>query len=452
MKNIAAALVPLLTLLFAGACPASALQTSAPGGPTANPAAVVRAGHARFTVLTPRLIRMEWSADDAFEDHASLVFLNRRLPVPAFRVTTAGDTASSRGWLTIRTDSLTLRYRPAAGRFDAKNLEVRRRLDGRDVVWKPGMPDTANLKGTARTLDGAKGPIPLDDGLVSRAGWTVVDDSKRPLFDDGDPPWVLARPDTTRIDWYFFGYGHDYAGALRDFTRVAGRIPMPPRFAFGAWWSRYWAYTDTELLDLVRQFDLYRVPLDVLVVDMDWHNTFELRWDDDRKDQAGQHLGWTGYTWNRAYFPEPDSFLAEIHRDGLHTTLNLHPAGGIQPYETQYAAMARANGIDPASKKYVPFELTNRRFVKSYFDLVIHPLERQGVDFWWLDWQQWHQTDVPGLNPTWWLNYLFFTDMAREGRHRPLIFHRWGGLGNHRYQIGFSGDAYSTWQALAFEP
>ncbi len=41
-------------------------------------------GHARFTVLTPQLIRMEWSADGKFEDHASLVFINRRLPVPKF--------------------------------------------------------------------------------------------------------------------------------------------------------------------------------------------------------------------------------------------------------------------------------------------------------------------------------------------------------------------------------
>ena len=47
-------------------------------------------------------------------------------------------------------------------------------------------------------------------------------------------------------DWYFFGYGHDYQKALGDYVRVAGRIPLPPRFAFGAWWSRYWAYSDQE--------------------------------------------------------------------------------------------------------------------------------------------------------------------------------------------------------------
>ena len=60
-------------------------------------------------------------------------------------------------------------------------------------------------------------------------------------------------------------------------------------------------------------------------------------------------------------------------------------------------------------------------------------------------------TKLPGVTNTWWLNYLHFTDQQREGK-RPLLFHRWGGLGNHRYQIGFSGDTISVWDSLAFQP
>ncbi len=58
---------------------------------------------------------------------------------------------------------------------------------------------------------------------------------------------------------------------------------------------------------------------------------------------------------------------------------------------------------------------------------------------------------MAGVIPTWWLNYVHFTDQEREGK-RPLLFHRWGGLGNHRYQIGFSGDTISVWDSLAFQP
>jgi hypothetical protein len=425
--------------------PTTAPQVAA-ADPVADPAATIVDGHARFTLLTPRLARMEWSADGRFEDRASLVFIQRHLSVPHHTVRRAG------GWLTIQTDDLTLRYAHGSGRFGPKNLEVRLRVDGRDVVWHPGDRDSTNLMGTTRTLDGAKGPVPLEPGLLSRAGWTVVDDSQRPLFDKGAWPWVVARPSGERQDLYVFGYGHDYKGELADFIKVSGRMPMPPRFAFGAWWSRYWAYTDQEFMDLVRQFDTFDVPLDVLVVDMDWHKTFELRWQNAPKDQSGQPKGWTGYSWNPAYFPDPRAFLDWTARQGLRTPLNLHPAGGIEPWETHYPEMARDMDIDPATGRYVPFRPTNRHFVDSYFKDIIAPLEHQGVDFWWLDWQQWDTTAVAGLNPTWWINYVFFTHMKQEGNARPLIFHRWGGLGNHRYQIGFSGDAFSTWNALAFEP
>jgi alpha-glucosidase len=451
----------------ASAAPAAGQHVAPPGvyDAVAEPRAVVALGNARFTVLTPRLIRMEWSADGQFEDHASLVFLNRKLPVPKF--THEISSASDAQRLTIETEALKLIYAPAAssdGKFTADNLEIDFTLNGQPVVWHPGMPDTGNLQGTTRTLDGAKGDQtrePIGPGLVSRDGWTVVDDSTRPLFDSDDfsftkgessPwPWVIERPAGDRQDWYFFGYGHDYKSALGDFVRVAGRIPLPPRFAFGVWWSRYWAYSDQELSDLVQDFHENDVPLDVLVIDMDWHPTFGVKWWENKQDASGHSLGWSGYSWNNLLFPDPGDFLAKLHAEGLKVTLNVHPASGIQPWEVHYPEMAAAMGIDPATKQYVPFDITDKKFATNYMDLIHHPLERQGVDFWWLDWQQEAETKDAGVNPTWWLNYVHFTDQEREGK-RPLLFHRWGGLGNHRYEIGFSGDTISVWASLAFQP
>ncbi len=435
-------LMAALTCLATSLPAVSAAQSMAP---LADSKAMVVSGNVRFTVLTPRMIRMEWSATRQFEDRASLVFINRRQPVPRFTIETR------QGWVTITTDSLVLRYRRSSGMFTEKNLSVEFRLDGKPATWRPGMPDTGNLRGTTRTLDGVNGPSNIEPGLVSRDGWVVVDDTSRLLYDDSDWPWVTPRPAGGRQDWYFMGYGHDYRGALSEFTSVAGKIPLPPRFAFGVWWSRYWAYTDSEFKDLVGQFDNNSVPLDVLVVDMDWHQTFGGAWGNE-KDQSGHTKGWTGFTWDRNYFPDPEEFLRWVGERGLRTPLNLHPAAGIQPWESQYPAMARAMGIDPATSRYVPFDVVDKKFAVNFFDLVIHPLEAQGVDFWWLDWQQSDKTKLEGINPTWWLNYAFFTDMERQGKHRPLIFHRWGGLGNHRYQVGFSGDTYSTWPSLAFQP
>ena len=427
--------------------------------PVAAPGAVVHFAHARFTVLTPQLIRMEWSPQDQFEDQPSLVFLNRNLPVPAFRKSIKA------GVFTLSTSSLTLRYAPGkgdSGEFTPGNLAVTLVFNGHAAVWHPGDTNAGNLQGTTRTLDGVRGnKTVLEPGLVSRDGWAFVDDSDRPLFDSDDFsfaageqsvwPWAKERPAGQRQDWYFFGYGHDYRRALGDYVRVAGRIPLPPRFAFGAWWTRYWLYRDQELEQLVHGFRDNDVPLDVLVIDMDWHPTYRKGEGQTIFDQAGKAKGWTGYTWNKLLFPDPGALLTDLHRQGLKTTLNLHPASGVQPWEDAYPAMAKAMGIDPATSKYVPFDIANKKFAVNYMNLLHHPLEKQGVDFWWLDWQDKDKTSLAGVNPTFWLNYVHFTDQEREGK-RPLLFHRWGGLGNHRYEIGFSGDTVSVWESLNYQP
>ena len=401
---------------------------------------------------------MEWAADGKFEDHASFTFLNRHMPVPVFhsKISFQGTHRT----LTLDTASVHLVYQIGADgeRFSAENLSIDLKNATEKTTWRPGMVDDGNLGGTTRTLDRVKGSdVPIEPGLLSRKGWTLIDDSQRPLFDSADFsmsageesawPWVIQRPAGDRLDWYFFGYGHTYRKALGDFVQVAGRIPLPPRYAFGTWWSRYWAYSDQELNELVQGYRSRNIPLDVFVIDMDWHLAFQ----GNEQDQSGHRKGWSGYTWNRNLFPQPEMFLKGLHDEGLKVTLNMHPASGVQPFEEAYPEMAKAMGQDPKEQKYVPFKITDRRYVDNYFKILHHPLEKQGVDFWWLDWQQEPDTAVPGVNPTFWLNYLHFTDQEREGK-RPLLFHRWGGLGNHRYQIGFSGDVFSGWDSLAFQP
>ncbi|MBL8879144.1 MAG: DUF5110 domain-containing protein [Phycisphaerales bacterium] len=401
--------------------------------PKADPAACIVVDHARFSILTPALIRIEWAPDGKFEDRASYAFINRQLPVPEIRKSTQD------GWLTIQTRDLKLRYKLQSEALTADSLSIELMVAGQTVTWRPGTPEGRNLRGTTRTLDGVSGACPLEPGLVSRDGWVLVDDSARPLFDSSDWPWAIARPaPTTNSDWYFFGYGHDYQQALRDFTLVAGKIPLPPRYALGAWWSRYWAYRDAELRELVNEFNDNHVPLDVLVIDMDWHLD-----------------GWTGYTWNPGYFPDPPGFLAWVKQQGLRATLNLHPAEGVGKHETAFTDFAKALGFDPATIERIAFAPTDRRYVEAYFKYLHHPLERMGIDFWWMDYQQSRETNIPGLDPLPWLNYLHWSDMERNPDRaplRPMLFSRWGGLGNHRYQIGFSGDTYCDWPSLAFQP
>lgn len=408
--------------------------------------------HVRITLISDGVVRLEYMPDGNFVNDASFICVNRTYPEVEYKA------VSRKGWIEIMTPKMIISYKKESGAFSEGNLQIKSSKTLHPAFeWRPGMVQQDNLKGTYRTLDGLDGEyqrmdwvkdtqsgqkINLEDGLLAKDGWTLIDDSQGLLFDGSqDWNWVKTRTDCNGQDWYFMAYGHDYKAALKDFTRFSGKIPLPPRYAFGYWWSRYWSYSDNELRRLVDKFDLYQIPLDVLVVDMDWHYT-----------EPGRG-GWTGWTWNRNLFPEPGKFLSYLRNNHLKITLNLHPADGVAPYEEKYKLIANDMGIDSLSGKKIDWVSSDKRFINSMFKHVLHPMQDAGVSFWWLDWQQnLYDTKIANLSNTWWLNYIFFSDMERRAQGRPLLYHRWGGLGNHRYQIGFSGDTFVSWNSLNFQP
>ncbi len=253
--------------------------------------------------------------------------------------------------------------------------------------------------------------------------------------------WVMPR-EHAETDLYFFGYGHHYIDSVQAFYQLTGPQPLLPRFALGNWWSRYYRYTQDEYLALMDRFKAEGIPFTTSVIDMDWHLV------DDVDPKYG--IGWTGYTWNDKLFPDHQAFLAELHNRGLATTLNVHPRDGVRAFEKPYNKVAQAVGVDAEHGEAVEFDLTNRRFVEAYFDMH-HELEAEGVDFWWVDWQQGGVTRQPGLDPLWILNHLHYLDSGRDG-HWPMTFSRYAGPGSHRYPVGFSGDSVITWDMLRFQP
>ena len=402
----------------------------------------------RLTVITDGVIRLEWQPEGRFTDLPSFVASERDYPQVDYKTRKRGKTVE------VTTSKMTLTYKTGTGKFTADNTVIKA-ADG-FFTWKPGMKQKENLKGTFRTLDGLEGDLQtqnwvsdmkqgehrqFEDGILAKDGWTLIDESENLLFDDSEWAWVQERPEGECQDWYFMAYGHDYKAALKDFTVFAGKMPLPPRFTFGYWWSRYWAYTDRELRTLVDKFHAYDIPLDVLVVDMDWHYT-----------DPGRG-GWTGWTWNKSLFPNPQKFMNYLKDEGLKVTINLHPADGFDHFEEKYPALAESLGRDAADTSRIEWVNSDKKFMTEVFDKVMHPMQEEGVDFWWLDWQQ-HMYDkkMEKLHNTWWINYCYFSDMERNGDKRPMLYHRWGGLGNHRYQIGFSGDATISWESLEFQP
>ncbi len=403
--------------------------------PKSDPAAMIQGERYRFTVLTSRLIRMEYSPDGIFEDRATQMAINRNFPAIPFRL------AETENRLTLQTEDLLLEYdkKPFSPQGLSVSLPHMVTVGKQRALWHYG-DALETLYGTARTLDEVDGATELEAGILSRKGFSVVDDSHSLTFTpDG---WVEPRS-SQESDLYFFGYGHAYADCLRDFYTLSGKAPLIPRYALGNWWSRYYPYSEETYKELMARFKKEQVPLSVAVMDMDWH------WVKEVDPKYGS--GWTGYSWNRDLFPDPAAFLKWLHAQKLKTTLNLHPAEGVRAFEDAYLPMAKQLNINTENEDAIAFDITDPAFAKAYFEQLHHPLEEQGVDFWWIDWQQGSNSGATGLDPLWLLNHLHYLDSKRRGS-RPLTFSRYAGLGSHRYPIGFSGDTHITWESLAFQP
>ena len=398
----------------------------------AEDAAIIQGEKYRFTVLTEEMIRLEYCEDGKFEDRATQCVIDRKFKVPEYQVIENEES------LEIITDKIHLVYNKQKFTDYGLSVQVRGNISVYHSIWHFG-EEATDLRGTARTLDEADGAIELEHGIISRFGYGILDDSRSLVItEDG---WVEPRKEDC-IDIYFLGYGHEYEHCLKDYYHLTGKTPLLPRYALGNWWSRFYRYNDQEYKALMTRFEKEENPFSVSVIDMDWHLV-----DIDPKYGSG----WTGYTWNKELFPDPKEFMTWLHDHRLKVTLNVHPAGGVQAHEEKYKEMAEAMGRDWEKEEPVNFDVTDQKFLKAYFEYLHHPNEEEGVDFWWLDWQQGGLSKIPGLDPLWMLNHYHYLDSGRRGKRR-LTFSRYAGMGSHRYPVGFSGDTIISWESLAFQP
>ena len=396
----------------------------------ANPRQIYTAGRTRITVIAPELIRVEFDLRAAFLDRATQAVWFRDLGECPYSVT------KEHRHLVVKTEKASFHVNVRDWRIDFVELDgCRIDADNRD-----------NLKGTYRTLDRAMGPVPLGKGIIGRNGVAVMADKTLILDSDGT---CKTRP--REKDLYCFAT-KDHQRALQLYYQITGAPPMVPRYALGNWWSRYNAYTQREYLDLMDAFIEKKIPFTVATVDMDWHwvdvkSKFGYK---DKLRLSPFPAGWTGYSWNTDLFPDYRAFLKELKEKNLHITMNLHPASGVRPFEDQYEAMCTAIGKAPDGKA-IPFDAADPLFLNAYFRVLHKPYEADGVDFWWIDWQQGSRSKLPGLDPLWVCNHYHTLDLAKNGK-RPLILSRYAGIGSHRYPLGFSGDAGILWRALDFQP
>lgn len=484
-------------------------------------------GTARFSALNHGLVRLEWSATGQFEDSPTVIVLTRPQPVPFKGIEWAetGVLHLYTEWLqivyrpdrepfndanlniSVTCDNNIFNWTPSTvdtenlgGTFTSLDL-IHREFHPTGVhpasvfqefphtqewLYTPLKAIHQSLRDRGETTSFEDPPLGylnhfrLDElpepmqkflqqwhhyppGLLSRSGYSVLNDSGSALVKEG---WLSERSDANSQDWYFFGYGTNYAQALQDFVQLCGRIPMLPRWAFGVWFSLYDQMHDTDYQNLVQQFDQLELPLDVLVLDVDWHLA-----------------GWCGWDWNEQFFPNPQAFLQWAHSAGLHIGANVH-IEGVSPQESQFSALCAARGLNPDEVKagnvfpvknpttgwifeswqpdaptldslakanpnegWLLFNLASQSEADLFMQVLHSPREEDGIDFWWIDGAN---AKHSGVNSQLWTNHVYFTHLETRYHQRPLILSRTGGVGSHRYPVQFSADTYSHWEVLRF--
>ncbi len=265
----------------------------------------------RITLFSSTLVRVEFSVSGVFDED---------FPIPvepqigSFSVA-QHEIVQDKEIFILETENFVLTLKPNRRMLDIGNFEivVKENVKKEKFLWRPGVKDEQNLGGAM--LDLYKYPAGkfyenFTDGLISPNGIFVYRNICEFLWDK-QKNWLKRRTEWRFQDWYIFAYGKNYKQAFKDFVLLFGQVPLVPRWVFGYWYSRWYKFTDKEILEVIKKIRNLNIPIDVFVIDTDWR----------------KH-GWNGYEWNKEFFPQPQKFLQQLKLLNIKTCLNDHPGYG----------------------------------------------------------------------------------------------------------------------------
>ena len=380
---------------------------------------IIKGSNFRITVITERIVRLEYSPSGAFVDRPTQLIVRRNLGCPEFQVKQDSQ------FVEIVSKYFHLTYvkrQPFVGtKVDPmKNLKISlvSRDRDRNKDWYYGHPEARNMMGNFISVDVSTSKD-LCRGLYSLDGFSSIDDSKNKLImEDG----TLDDPPTDHIDIYVFMYDRDFKQALFDYFKMTGSPAMIPRYALGNWWSRNVTYDDMSTSELIKKFERKKIPFSVMLFDHDWHYR-----------NVGEYSGLkVGYTFNTNLFRNPQAMIEKFHKRGIRVGLCINPEGGFYPHEQYYKQASDFLGV--SDSKIILFDPLNPKILDVLFKAFLHPLENVGVDFFWNDYQG-------DSNPTklWAINHYLYLDSGRNPAKRSMILARNGIYGAHRYPILYGG-------------
>ncbi len=254
--------------------------------------------------------------------------------------------------------------------------------------------------------------------------------------------------------------GDDWKDLLTQYTHLTGRQPMPPRWAFGNFASRFGYHSEREAKEVVTKFQQENIPLDAIIFDLYWFG----------KEIQGTMGNLEFY---RDSFPNPDEMIANFNARKIKTVLITEPFILTTSKKWSEAVEKRILATDLMGNPFkYDFYFGNTGLIdiyqphaKQWFWDIYKDLIHRGVKGIWGD------LGEPEVHPKELrhgnlsadeVHNIYGHDWARlisEGykkdfpKERPFILMRAGYSGSQRFgMIPWSGDVNRTWGGFRRQP
>ncbi len=377
-----------------------------------NNECVLKGQKYRITVLTERLVRLEYNENGVFIDAPTELVWYRNFKKPIFRV---NETNSE---LNIITKYFSLTYSKEKNFKGTKlsptqNLKIA--LNHTDKVWYYNHPEIRNFDASVFGLDDTKDRT-LKKSLYSLDGFASIDDSNSNIILENG---TFKKRDTKGIDIYVFLYNTDFYYCLNDYFMITGYPPLIPRYTLGNWWDKKDAYNDFEVAHLIKKFEDNNIPISVFILN-NWEKESSFAFND--------------------YFKNPIPIIEYVKSKNIKLGLAIE----------NYKMFKSGSDIFNKLKNYlytdkdgnIPFNLFDAKTVDAFLKLLIEPLNQMGVSLYSIN--TFDQKDLDRLTIL--KHFLYYNSF--KNNIRPIITARNSHMASHRYPILYAGKSDVSWDTL----
>lgn len=379
----------------------------------ANPESIILGEKYRITVITERVVRLEYNENGIFENNPTELIWYRNFQKPNFEVKQDNNILN----VSTRYFELTyLKNRKFSGSKILPSSNLKISLKNTDKVWYYGHPEVRNYGASAYKI---KNDLKKMRGLYSLDGFASIDDSKSCIMLGNGAFKKRTEPE---VDVYVFMYDKDYLYALNDYFLLTGYPPLIPRFALGNWWDKNEFYGEFDISSLLKKFENNNIPISIFTL-----NNWQLE---------------DSFEFNLNY-KAPQMLSSIFHNKRIRLGLAIDDP---LIFKQKSKCFNKLEAYLPKNKNGdIPFNLYDERTIDAFLKLIMHPLTNYGIDYYAIKSFNYKDLDRTMILK----HYLYYDNTSNK---RSFISAYNGCVAAHRYPVLYAGKSTVSWDSLKSIP